>query len=394
MARATAREGAPAAVLRRIGRFAGALQQELELEDVRTGSWFTRLLAAWLRHYEQQGLHKRATGRTPEATRALIERACLEVGVSGAGAAAVATGASVYAAQTGGAGALVALPVGVVAVGGEMMLRVLVHLRLTCDLAAAFGVRFRPEHPADLALLYALVFGTERHEDALDPGQDLVGRLVHKEVEDLGEQLGGKLMGESAMRNLLPFANVVTSAVANVRRTRHLGEVVLCYARSRRVLEDALAAVRRVDESAEELLLESLWFLYTADGRLRHEEAALLASLLRRAPVEVSGRVLDRMVVDEADWLKRLRGVPERVREPFLQALCVASASDLEAPPAERRVLNLAAHTLGRVVEPQRLEAMVSRLEREGEVPAAPAVVAIPKRKAPRPRERPAHAPH
>lgn len=354
----------------RFGHFTVKLGRELELADFRSGKWFPRLLALYLRHYEAHAMHEpvRARGARAEITGAIIQRACVEAALTGTASATVATGASVYASDTGGMGVVVALPAAMLAIGGEALLRTLIHLRMTCDLASAFDVRLHPEDPADLSRLYALVFGTER-PGAEDSGLGMLERLVSSEAGDLGEKLGAKLMGEGLARNVLPFAGVLTSPVASWRRTRHLGEAMLGYVRFRRALTDAFAAVLRQYPEGAELLVESTWFLLNAEGWLDEDKAALLSHLLRRLHAGSRRQVMARLEEDEAEWLRRLSHVPAAVRDTFLQALVVISAADTVTSPEQWRTLEHAARVLGRSLNRGRHDELMRRFSDEGVVP-------------------------
>lgn len=379
----------------RFGHFTLKLGRELELADFRSGNWFPRLLALYLRHYEAHAMHEpvRARGARAETTESIIQRACAEAALAGTVTATVSTGASVYASDTGGAGLLVAVPAAMLAIGGEALLRALIHLRMTCDLASAYGVRLHPEDPADLARLYALVFGTERHASE-DSGLGLLERLVSSEAEDLGEKLGTKLMGEGLARNVLPFAAVLTSPISSWKRTRHLGETMLGYVRFRRALADAFSAVLRQYPQGTELLVESAWFLLNAEGWLDEDKAALLSHLLRRLPARARRELMARLAEGESEWLRRLRHVPASVRAPFLQALVVLSAADTVTSPEQWRTLEHAARTLGRSLDRGRHKALMRRFAEEGVVPMQSLTFPTAKKRArPTPRREHAGAP-
>jgi hypothetical protein len=342
--------------LRRLADLASRLGRELELRDFRTGHWFNRLVSLYLRHYDAHGLRQAAAagGSGSDATEAIIHRACLEAALSGTGSAAVTTGASVYAAQSGGPGWLVALPVSGLAIGGEMLLRTLLHLRMACDLASAFGLSFQPDDPSDLCNLHCIAFGAGPWAAPEAPDKSFLLQLVGSEAEELGQSMGARLLGESLARNALPFVSLLTSSLSSWRRTRQLGETVLRYVRRRRALEDALDSLRREAEAVE-LLLEGAWLLFIADGWLDSEEASVLTWLLRdAAPRDSQQRLLEHFTPQDSGWLERLRSVPPKTRAPLLRALRLVSASSEEPSPREQRVLTRAARALGSRHEPRR----------------------------------------
>ncbi|MFP2957275.1 hypothetical protein ACLEPN_05440 [Myxococcus sp. 1LA] len=299
------------AALHPLRDFAEKLGRELRFEDIRSGAWHARLVTAYVRHHDARRAGTAASVRATHAsdTDALIRRASKEAALVGASAAGISTSAAVFTMDTGFVGALVAVPVAGVAMGLDTMLRSLIHARMMCDVASAFGLRIDPDDPWDLLHLNALVAGSVSPEDG--EGTGLVGRMLTADSEEMERQLGNKLMGESVLRNILPFAGVLTSSVTSWRRTRRLGDAVVQYARYRRALDDAFSVVRAVDARCVELLIEGAWLLFDADGALRAEETVMLAHLLRNSPSAARKRLLDRLDENEAPWVERLHEVPE-----------------------------------------------------------------------------------
>ena len=192
---------------------------------------------------------------------------------SGALSGSVSTGATVVTAQTEGALAVAAVPVAVAAIGGEMLYRSILHLDLTCDLAEIFGVAYDPSHEDDLWRLYALAFGTSDHDEEAeaegDQGKELVREVTHVESEDVGEKIGHLVLGESIMRNVVPVVGIFSSAITNVVLTRRVGHTVRRYFRYQRAFKDTFShAIELLQGEPRDLLIEGMWFIFTADGKL------------------------------------------------------------------------------------------------------------------------------
>jgi hypothetical protein len=345
------------------------------------GGWFTKLIGYYLRRYQaKEG--RRGRGRVKpgqsvsDAARSTILRACVKSAFSGAAAGTVSTAAALITAQTEGLGGLVAIPVAALGIGGEMMYRSLVHFDLTVQLAEIFEVSFDPSDPDDIFRLYALVFKTNDedhapHGDGDSLGKDLVHQVKHLESAEVGQEIGNKVLGESVVRNIVPFVGIVTSAVTNFVVTRRLGDTVRRYMRYQRAMETAFdQAVRQCDTHLD-LLVEGVWFIFTADGRLAPEETVTLVKLLEKLDPITSHATLARFVEDELDWADRIEQVPEAMRDGFFHALEVAACVDKEVGLPERKILRRAAHHLGREFDLKRLEAMVHEFEEEGVLGAA-----------------------
>ncbi|WP_426752674.1 hypothetical protein [Myxococcus sp. Y35] len=358
-----------AAALHPLRDFAEKLGRELRLEDIRSGAWHARLVTAYVRHHEARQAATAAGARAlrPSETDAIIRRACRDAALVGASAAGISTSATVFTMDTGLLGALVAVPVAGAAMGLDTMLRSLIQARMTCDVAAAFGVRIDPDDPWDFLHLHALTFGAARGGDA--HGAELVNRMLTADTEEAERRLGNRLMGEGVLRNILPFVGVATSSVTSWRYTRRFGNAAVEYARYRRALDDAFSAVRSQDARCLELLIEGAWFLFNADGALRAEESVMLVHLLRSIPSVARTRVLERLVEDDNAWVERLHEVAEPARDAFMHALEVMAAVDMSTSSAEWQLLRQAASALGRPLRREHVQALVKQFRSHGIVP-------------------------
>jgi hypothetical protein len=350
-----------------------ALHDAVDLERPPGPSgWFNRL-AAWhlqrrsARKSESRTRARQAGVSESDRARALIRRACLKAAASGAAAGSLSTAAAILTAQTEGIASVVTVPFAAAAIGVEMGFRTLVHLDLACDLADAFDVPYDLADPDDLFRLYALIFGTSAHdEESEDPGRSLVHDVMSQETEEVGEKLGNRVLGESVARNLLPVLGIATSALTNYLVTRRLGDTVRRYMRYRRALHDALEHASKECREYLDLLVEGVWFVFSADGKLTPEEVGALAHLLQKLPPGEQAAVEARFVEDELEWADRIEQLPEHVRDEFLHALEVAAAADKHVGLPERKILRRAAHHLGRPFERERIEKMIAEFEEYG----------------------------
>ncbi|MGO8998250.1 MAG: hypothetical protein ACLQVI_33435 [Polyangiaceae bacterium] len=349
----------------------------VRLQESEPRGWFTKLARWYLaRRFAKHGHGETTSGpldasASDRAQRA-ITIACVKSAISGALSGSVSTGATVVTAQTEGALAFAAIPVAVGAIGGEMLYRSLLHLDLTCDLAEIFGLSYDPSHEEDLWRLYALAFGTADHEEAGegegDQGKELVREVTHVESEEVGEKIGHLVLGESIMRNVVPVVGILSSAITNVVLTRRMGHTVRRYFRYQRAFNDTFAhAIQLLDGEPRDLLIEGMWFIFTADGKLSPEEAACLGKLVHKLDPVERHAVTHRFVEDELDWTERIgKGVPEELKDVFLHALEVAAAVDKEVGVPERKILRRAARVLGREWDPARVEKMMADFEERG----------------------------
>jgi hypothetical protein len=346
----------------------GAARAAVEVERPdRPSDWFSRLVGWHLARRAGQVARPRSDDAESVRAKNLIRLACLKAAASGAAAGSVATLASLLTAQTEGLAVVLTVPLAATAIAVEMGFRTLVHVDLACDLADTFDVPFDFADPDELFRLYALVFHTARHDGGSgDRGRELVHDVMTLESEEVGTTLGNRVLGESVARNLLPVIGIATSAATNYLLTRKLGDTVRRYMRYRRALHDALEHASEVCKDYLDLLVEGVWFVFSADGKLTPEEVGTLAHLLGKIPVAQRAAVEARFVEDELEWADRIEVLPESARDEFLHALEVAAAVDKYVGLPERKVLRRAAHHLGRPFDDPRLQKMMAEFGEYG----------------------------
>jgi hypothetical protein len=305
-----------------------------------------------------------SAGSTPEArARTAVRWACAKAGVTGALSGAVTTAAVVTTAETKGLAGVVALPAAAAAVAGEMLTRAVFHVDLACELGEIFGVRI--DGGDELARLLSIALRSAGGADADDLGRESVSRAA-LDPKSLFERAADLLVGESVLRNILPFVSIISSSLTNVVATRRIGERLRHAFRYERAMLDAFRAASGPCSACIDLLVEGVWFVFTADGTLSPEEIMCLAARLDDLDEEAKRRVLGRFTADETDWLGRLDRVPEDARDGFLRTLEVAAAIDKVLPLPEEKLLRRTAEALGRRYDPSRVSGMIERLEGSG----------------------------
>jgi hypothetical protein len=338
-------------------------------EDMKAAhGWLTYVVGRRMKRALEKARAKRAAGAfeaiaPEEHARSIVRWACAKAAATGALSGAVSTGAVVATAETHGLAGIVAVPFAAVVVGLEMATRAVFHTDLACELAEVFEVRIDTAN--DVVRLLSLRSNETGDEESSDLGQAQLTRAT-VDTDAMFERAAYTLLGESVLRNLLPFVGIVSSAVTNVVVTRRLGRTLRRSFRYERSLGDALRKAEATCSSCIELLVEGLWFVFIADGRLSFEEIACLSQRLDDLDDETRTRVLARLVADEEDWLARLASVPESARDAFLHVLEVASSLDKELVLPEEKLLRRVAAVLGRTHEPQRVRSMIDELERTG----------------------------
>lgn len=329
---------------------------------------FQRGLSRW--GARRADVRKRVdAGGARDCSTAAIRRACLKSAAAGAFAGTVATGSALFTAETKGWGALAGVPVTAAAMAGETLFRAVLHADLGCELAEIYGVPFDPEDEDDLWRLYALVFGTcDDDRDGSRGSTRLVERITKVGREQTGHAIGRRVLRDALLRDSVPFVDVVVSSVSNYLDTRRLGHAMRRFMRYARGMRDSLDRARIAWPEYIDLVIEGMWFIFSADGALTPEEAAMLAHMLREHLDPAARRgVMQRFVDDERDWIDRVRTrLPEEAREPFIHTLEVAAALDRKMFVPERRILARLAEALGRSWDASNVERLIAELSETG----------------------------
>jgi hypothetical protein len=340
-----------------------AFLKRLGAGEVPLGKWFSRLAASYLAVRERRrgarGARPRGADVECQAER-IVRRASWRSSGAGAAAAGVSTGGALLVAELGPGAALAGVPATGLAIVGEMIYRALVHMGMCCDLGELYGVEFRATEPWDLWRLYALAFESGR--GVVEHPRFEVQRILEHDTKEPSDIISYEILVESVLRNIVPVFGIGASAWRNWRLTQQVGETVHRYVRFRRNRREAFAAHEGAWEAHLDLIVESFWHVFTADGQITDEEVAILANYLERLPGDGHRAALDRFVDEESGWLARLGAVPEEERDLVMHAIEHAATVDMRVLPPERKLLERAARALGRELDMPRVKRMIDAL--------------------------------
>jgi hypothetical protein len=371
----TNRARAMGADIKDLGTFLDRLRRGIGVRRLASGEWFPRLVESYLEYREEYRQRHGAPEVTDEEriarARSIVRRAGAGLAMTGAGSGAAFTAATVTTAETNGLAGVVAFPLAGTVVGAEMIMRSVVHLRMTCELAELYGVHLERRHVTDLLRLYSLALGAESETEHGDLGRRQVERLVTLDERQTGRSIGMRLLGESFVRNVIPFLGIATSAAENWLLTARIGKFVRSYVTHHRALHDVMTVVEHRCPECIDPLIRGVWFVFTADGHLSEPEAALLASLVASRPDEARRTLLESFVAEEGDWLGRLGELGDAdTRGLMLHALEVAAAVDASVDSGEMDIVRRAAEALQRDFDPQAVDEMARQFDRAGVVEA------------------------
>jgi uncharacterized protein (DUF697 family) len=306
-----------------------------------------------------------------------IKHVAWKASAAGVLASTFASSVEVIAVETGGLAAPVGVPAAMLSMAIEATYTALLQIDLVCDLGSIHHVPFDPEDAGEIATLFAVALGLD-HKKSEKPGdkteaEGMTERLIALQEGEVATRIGRKLLEESVMRNVVPFAGIPISARWNYVGTRLLGRKANRYVRYRRAIRRAFARLDCKAVADPMLLVEGAWLLSTADGDATHEEVmaiALLAESLGalegRAPLDTRAARVD----DEDEWLSRVARAPAESHGAILDTLYLIAATDRELQTPERRILQRVGKALGRAVDFERVERICQHFAHGDDLPA------------------------
>jgi tellurite resistance protein len=361
---------------------------ELQRREDEASSWMQRFI---LREIE----HRTATrgkaywdtvfpGLAPEqrATQR-IGRMLTRATVAGVAAAAGASSAEVLSIATDGAATAAAVPIGIVSVGAELLYTTALQIDLAFDLASIYEVPFAADDVGEISTMLAQAVGVDlvreptQHDqpDASAEGTKPWRVLRQMQRNDFSKRVSSAVVSQSILRNVVPVAGVLVSAVWNQVMLRRFARQVHTAVRQRRAIIEALRDVHLADATWSRVVLEGAWLIATADGDLGHYEALALSTLIDAL------KLPDRIAVheasfsdDEEGWFVRVKALDDATRTVLIDVLALLASADGELSTPERRFLRRVAATLDRPIDLLAVERSVASLRVGGALRVSGAV--------------------
>ncbi|MFP5282079.1 MAG: hypothetical protein ACLGIF_01355 [Actinomycetes bacterium] len=351
--------------------------QSLRLDEVREGTWFSRLLRysldSYVREVDAGYLQRKYPGLPPDATvEARIQLAARYASIEGGLSAGAYTGA--VAATIGSAGG--ASPLTLPAAGASFVVDLLfvshLQLRLAYDIAVLYRVPLDLEDPEDLWKLIRTAFAIKSGEagrEVVGKGAPIVLRPILKKLYG-GSTLaaarslpviGRYLLKRNVLKFSIPAVGVPLSMAINHWSTRTAGlQARKVFRAEARIVE---AARRMTDRTAHRTeLLWVLWLVIKADGLIHENERALLkyvTEILRDVESEMAALTELEATVDlEHKRVWSLLAAAEGDLAPLYEAGVVAAAVDGKINVNELTALRRLAEYCGTHVDEQAVRAL------------------------------------
>lgn len=268
----------------------------LSLDDIRSGGWFTRLIAQSLSsytakvdwHYFQEKYEGvPADAIVDQRIKMAVRYAALEGGLS---ASAYTAAVSATIGSLGGASPAT-VPAALATFMVDLAFTTQLQLRLAYDIAVLYRVPLDTSDPDDLWKLLRVAFTVKAGEAAREsvvkvvPAlmRPLIKRFYSRSVLAAGRSLpivGKHLLQRNVIKIGIPLVGVPLAVVVNRYTTLVAGRhAQVVFRNEARILELARRLSSR--SSDPHLLLWVAWLAIRADGKIHDNEALLMRHLVR-----------------------------------------------------------------------------------------------------------------
>lgn len=331
--------------------------QELTMDEIKSGSWFTKLLSHAMSSYttkvdwayfQEKYKGVPADGIVDQRIKMASRYAAIEGGLS-ASAYTVAIAATIGSA--GGASPIV-VPAAVATVMVDVAYITQLQLRLAYDIAVLYRVPLDLSDPDDLWKLIRVAFTIKGGEVAREGVVKVVPVLLRPLIKRFysrgvlatarGLPVVGKfLLQRTVIKVGIPLVGVPVAVIVNRYTTQITGRHARAVFRNEaRVTEVATTLTERTKRP--KLTLWVAWLVINADGKISDDEALLMRHLTRLAHErhEVVDDELAQVVDVDPEAVWRRLGTETGDLNDIVEAGTKVAEIDGKINTSERRILN------------------------------------------------------
>lgn len=321
--------------------------KEYKSEDIKSGKWFERFLFYALKTYMSKVDWKFFQNKYPYlpadaivARRiALAQRyAMVEGGIT----ASVYSGAVAATIGSHGGASPIAVPGAILNFSVDLLFTTQLQLQLAYDLAVLYRHPINPDDAEDMYDLLRVAFGIKAGEAMRDFVPKATPELLRQGIKAAisGSRLawlkalpviGKYLLQRNIIKFAIPVVNVPVTMKLNHWQTGQVGKKARIIYRDKAVIQEYASELVADHEVPPDVLLDTVYYVASADGHIAPEESWLLKHLteeLSETPstAEAVKRFSQRVSFDSQKFLDGVaRLPPETQAEVFDVAVHVAA---------------------------------------------------------------------
>ena len=340
---------------------AKSLAKNFNLEEVKSGDWFIKLLQQVVRAYNRNAraeyFQKKYPGLPPDDIADILTSLAVRYAtIAGAIAGAAATANQI--AVLSSAGMTTALFLGTI--GAEMLYLSQIQMRLVLDLSVIYDLQLDPEDPEDVLMVFGYALGAAPTE-MIGKGLQIatgagtkaaikkyISKGTLQAIKDFARRLGFNILQRTIIKYVVPVASAAIGSSYNYATTKSVGRIAKAHLKNRGKVTDELRALVSRQHKYDLAFPAAVMYVAQVDGHFSAKEKELYKAMLSRMSFdEHSQEEFQKLIANEENILDSIGRIEdEDVRRALLEALVLMTIYDGELAEKEIEFLKSVAEQL------------------------------------------------
>lgn len=343
----------------------------LNIEEVKNGEWFIKLLQHVVRAYDRNAradyFQKKYPGLSPDDIADILTSVTVKYATIAGALAGVAATANEIAMITS-AGLTASLFVGTI--GAEMLYLSKIQMRLVLDMSVLYDLQLDAEDPEDILMIFGYALGAAP-ADLIGRGLQVAARSgttstikkvlskgTLEALKKFGKRLGFKILQRTIIKYAIPIASAAVGSGYNYIATKSVGKIAKIHFKNRGKATDELRAVISKQNTYDLAIPAAAMFMAQVDGNISAKEKELYRSMLSRMSFdEHTPADFNRLVNEECDILDAISQIEDvELRKVIIELMTLMAVYDGALANEEREFLISASERLGVSLDIEQVE--------------------------------------
>lgn len=340
---------------------AKSFAKTLNLEEVKSGDWFIKLLQQVVRAYNRNAraeyFQKKYPGLPPDDIADILTSLAVRYAtIAGAVAGAAATANQI--AVLSSAGMTTALFLGTI--GAEMLYLSQIQMRLVLDLSVIYDLQLDPEDPEDVLMVFGYALGVAPTE-MIGKGLQIatgagtkaaikkyISKGTLQAIKDFARRLGFNILQRTIIKYVVPVASAAIGSSYNYATTKSVGRIAKAHLKNRGKVTDELRALVSRQHNYDLAFPAAVMYVAQVDGHFSAKEKELYKAMLSRMSFdEHTQEEFQKLIANEENILDAIGRIEDDdVRRALLEALVLMTIYDGKLAEKEIEFLKSAAEQL------------------------------------------------
>ncbi len=330
------------------------LAKSFNIEDVKSGEWFTQLLQKVIRAYDRNAtaayFQKKYPGLPPDEIAEILTSVTVRYAtIAGAVTGVVASANQISALAS--AGMTAAIFVG--AIGAEMLYLAQIQMRLVLDLSVVYDLQLDPEDPEDVMMIFGYALGVTptamlgrglqvaAGAGAKGAVKQYISKGTLKAVQDFARRLGIRILQKTILKYAVPLASAAVGSSYNYVTTKSVGRIAKAHLKNRGKVTDELRVLVSRQNTYDLAFPAAVMYVAQADGQFSSKEKEFYKAMLSRMSFdEHSQAEFQKMIASEDNILPAIADIEDvEVKHGLMETLILMAIYDGELADKERAFL-------------------------------------------------------